>query len=97
VLEINDGAIAEGEFVEVDPPHRVVFTWGWRGDRQVPPGSSTVEVTLEPDGDATIVRLIHGDLPEEATEGHAEGWDHFMPRLVTVAGGGNPGPDPWGQ
>jgi uncharacterized protein YndB with AHSA1/START domain len=28
-LEMNEGWIALGEFVEVDPPRRVVFTWGW--------------------------------------------------------------------
>jgi uncharacterized protein YndB with AHSA1/START domain len=26
---IRDGVEAVGEFVEVDPPHRLVFTWGW--------------------------------------------------------------------
>jgi uncharacterized protein YndB with AHSA1/START domain len=52
-----------GEFVEIDPPRRLVFTWGWEGDEEVPPGSSTVEVTLTPDGDATVLHLVHGDLP----------------------------------
>jgi hypothetical protein len=33
------------------------------GDEEVPPGSSTVEVTLTPDGDATVLHLVHGDLP----------------------------------
>ena len=31
-----------GEFVELDPPNHLVFTWGWEGDEDVPPGSSTV-------------------------------------------------------
>ncbi|MGH2530076.1 MAG: SRPBCC family protein, partial [Actinomycetota bacterium] len=47
-------AVVVGEFVELDPPRRVVFTWGWEGNDDVPPGSSTVEVTLMPDGEATI-------------------------------------------
>ena len=57
---------AVGEYVEIDPPRRVVFTWGWEGDEQLPPGSSTVTIELIPDGDATIVRLTHSGLPEGA-------------------------------
>ncbi len=47
-----------GEYVEVTPPHRVVFTWGW-DNGPILPGSTRVEVDLIPDGDATIVRLRH--------------------------------------
>jgi uncharacterized protein YndB with AHSA1/START domain len=93
-VEISDRAIAAGEYVEVDPPKRVVFTWGWEGqDTPVPPGSSTVEVTLEPDGDGTIVRLRHKDLPEEARGEHGHGWDHYLGRLAKAVAGEDPGPD----
>ena len=92
-------AIASGEFVEVEPPHRVVFTWGWEGeDSAVPPGSSTVEVTLTPQGEHTTLRLIHRDLPnpQEAT-GHTAGWDHYLERLQILGAGGDPGADAWAQ
>jgi uncharacterized protein YndB with AHSA1/START domain len=87
-------AVVVGEFVEIDPPRRVVFTWGWEGNDAVPPGSSTVEVTLTPDGEATILRLVHRDLPAEQRAEHEEGWKHFLPRLATVATGGDPGSGP---
>jgi uncharacterized protein YndB with AHSA1/START domain len=92
---IAGGATAAGSFVELEPPRRVVFTWGWEGDPQVPPGSSTVEVTLTPDGRGTILRLVHRDLPPGQGVKHLEGWQHFAPRLVVAAAGGDPGPDPW--
>ena len=81
-IAYNGTDIARGAFVEVDPPRRVVFTWGWEmpGD-SVPAGASTVEVTLTPAGDGTIVRLIHHGLPSDAVDGHTEGWDHFLPAL----------------
>ena len=45
-----------GEYVELEPPRRVVFTWGFEGDeRAIVAGASRVEVVLEPadgDGDA---------------------------------------------
>ena len=94
-VEINSEAVARGEYLEVIPHTKVVFTWGWEGEGQgVPPGSSRVEVTLEPDGDHTILRLRHYDLPADAMDAHSEGWDHFMPRLAAAASGKDPGPDP---
>jgi uncharacterized protein YndB with AHSA1/START domain len=32
-VDINDQAIARGEYVEIDAPNRVVFTWGGKGKR----------------------------------------------------------------
>ena len=94
--DVIPGHTARGEFVEIDPPRRLVFTWGWENERGVPPGSSTIEIELTPEGDGTNLRFVHRDLPNaEATESHAHGWDHYLPRLVTAAGGGDPGEDPW--
>lgn len=87
--------VVRGEYVEVDSPRRVVFTWGWEDGGSLPAGSSTVEVTLTPDGDATILRLVHRDLPAELRAPHTEGWQHYLSRLTTAAAGGDPGPDPW--
>ena len=98
--EVIPGHTALGEYVELDPPRRLVFTWGWEkgaeGDTAVPPGSSTIEVELAPEGDGTKLRFVHRDLPSaEAAESHAHGWDHYLPRLEIVAAGGEPGDDPW--
>lgn len=93
---IGAGHVAAGSVVEVRPPTRLVYTWGWEGNEDVPPGSSTVEIDLEADGQHTIVRLTHRDLPsKEACDSHAEGWEHFLPRLSAAASGADPGPDPW--
>ena len=84
-----------GEVLEVAPDRKLVFTWGWEnGILPVPPGASTVEIVLEPDGEGTLVRLTHRDLPEEMRSFHGRGWDTSLPRLAVVAAGGEPGPDP---
>ena len=93
--DINPQARARGTYVEVVPPSRVVFTFGWQDDPNIPPGSTTVEVTLAGDGDGTHVRLVHRGLQTpEMREQHRQGWDHYVARLAIAAAGGDPGPDP---
>lgn len=87
--------VASGAFVEVDPPRRLVFTWGWEGNPSVPPGSTTVEVTLVAEGGGTVLRLRHSGLPDgEAAAMHEEGWVFFTGRLVRLMAGDDPGPMP---
>jgi uncharacterized protein YndB with AHSA1/START domain len=89
-------AVVRGEFVEVVPYSRVVFTWGWEVDLfAVPPASTRVEVSLVPDGGATVVRIAHSELPEVGVAFHEAGWKHYAERLKVVAEGGDPGPDEW--
>jgi uncharacterized protein YndB with AHSA1/START domain len=71
-----------GEYVEVDPPRRVVFTWGVAGKDSLPPGSTTVEVVLTADGPDTVVELFHHDLPAEEFAAHLEGWTTMLGNLV---------------
>ena len=94
--EVLPGHVALGEVVEIDPPRRLVYTWGWEGDPDVPPGSTTVEYVLEPQGAGTLLRFAHRDLPsKEKAESHSVGWDNYLPRLAVAAAGGDPGRDPW--
>ena len=91
------GDRVRGEYLAVEPPHRVVFTWGLEDHADLPPGSSTVEITLLADGDGTIVRLRHERPPTDVSrEQHAVGCQHYVERLATVATGGDPGPD-WNE
>jgi uncharacterized protein YndB with AHSA1/START domain len=83
-LDMGDVAV-RGTFVAVEPPERVVFTWGVPGRDSLPPGSTTVEVRLRADGDETIVELLHHDLPAEARPSHQTGWDSQLATLVGVA------------
>lgn len=89
-----DAAAASGQFIEVVPPRRIVFTWGWEGNEiPVPPGSSTVTIELEPADNGTLLRLTHSGLPADVAELHRKGWERYLDRLALRATGEDPGPD----
>ena len=78
-VRMLDGFEAAGEFVRVDRPHQVVFTWGFADEEAasktkhqpgeattanaMPAGSTRVTVTLSPVDGGTRVTLRHDDLP----------------------------------
>ena len=93
-MRMATGQTARGQFLELVPDTRVVFTWGWVDVPGIPPGSTTVEIDLVADGDATLVRLTHRGVPPDGHDAHRVGWQHYLPRLALRAEGGDPGPDP---
>jgi uncharacterized protein YndB with AHSA1/START domain len=75
---------ARGAYVTVDPPYRVEFSWGIPGSDTLPPGGSSVEIVLTPDGEDTIVVLTHRGLPSVHLDVHRAGWEHQLGRLPTA-------------
>jgi uncharacterized protein YndB with AHSA1/START domain len=95
-VEIDTNNIVRGTYLEVMPYERIVFTWGWEGENSpLPPGTSIVEVTLSEDGGGTRVRLRHKGLPPPLRAVHADGWEHFLPRLAAEAEGRSQETDAW--
>jgi uncharacterized protein YndB with AHSA1/START domain len=93
-----ESVVMAGRFVEVDPPTRLVFTWGWELELlAVPPQSTAVEISITPDGDESLLRLAHRRLPATSVDFHHAGWGHYLPRLAVAGAGGDPGPDPWAR
>lgn len=78
-------ATVVGTYLEVEPPHRLVFTWGFENNPHIPPGSSTVTVTLTADHNGTWVRLVHTGLPHPAIPQHHQGWTGYLAQLADAA------------
>lgn len=94
-VRMRDGVEALGTFQEVDPPHRLVFTWGWVNEAAVPPGSTRVEVSFAAEDGGTRVTLRHHGLPtNDQRDHHRMGWEMYLGRLSLVLQGDGPGPDP---
>ena len=70
----------EGEYLDIDPGRRLVFTWSKviahaTGEREATP-KSRVEVVFSANGTGTVVRLVHSAVHnEEGRRGFAGGWD----------------------
>jgi uncharacterized protein YndB with AHSA1/START domain len=89
-IEMGD-AVMRGEYLELVPHERIVFTFGWEptaGAPEVPPGSTRVEVTLVADAGDTVLTLRHTGLPVADAGQHRAGWDLYLPRLTTAAESG---------
>jgi uncharacterized protein YndB with AHSA1/START domain len=94
-FEVAPGHFCSGEYKEAVPGRRVVFTWGYESDAMpLEPGSTTVEIDIEPQGDGSIVRLVHRGLAGPMRTMHADGWSRYLDRLGAVAEGREPGADP---
>jgi len=64
-LDIN-GVPVRGRYLELEPPRRLVISWGHAGSERLPPGSSTVEITLTPRDGGTLVEIVHRGLPAQS-------------------------------
>lgn len=96
---LGDRDACRGRYLAVDPPRRVVFTWGWERAEAipVPADSTTVEVDLTPRGSGTHLRLVHRGLDGDAMLLHEHGWQRFLDQLRAAVTDDQPAsarPDP---
>jgi uncharacterized protein YndB with AHSA1/START domain len=74
-----------GEYVEIDPPRRLVFTWTWDDDREQV--QQLIEIEFEESDGVTTMRFTHNDLwNDEAVASHEEGWNAAFDNLARVVG-----------
>ncbi|MGR7002340.1 SRPBCC domain-containing protein [Yinghuangia aomiensis] len=81
--------------MEADPPRRFSFRWVYDDDATAAPDNSLlVTFDLVPSGTGTLLRFREDGFRERGWEAavleqayleHAEGWNHFLPRLAAYA------------
>jgi uncharacterized protein YndB with AHSA1/START domain len=69
-----NGIEASGEVLEVRPPERIVFTYGYLNEKPSPPGSSRVTIRLDSHPHGTLLQLTHEFADVEARDEHVQGW-----------------------
>ncbi len=74
----------DGVYREVTPNARIAFSWAWHS---TPERESQVTVSLQPDGDGTLLTLHHEQFFNEAArDGHARGWSELLVKLEKYLG-----------
>ena len=81
VVMMEAGLDHTGEYLEIDPPRRLVFTWVSSFTGTEP---SVVTVEMHPHDDGTRLVLTHERLPEEVIDGHRDGWGAMIGRLAGI-------------
>lgn len=73
---------ARGEYRELQPGRKIVFTWQWDDDEVWKDHTSLVTVELSEHNEGTELRLFHEQLPnEESRDGHNRGWNSALDKL----------------
>ena len=68
-----------GVYREVVPNEKLVFTWAWKS---TPERESLVTVLLKPDGDGTLLTLMHEQFfDEDARDRHNYGWNGALDKM----------------
>ena len=71
-----------GEFRELQPGKKIVFTWQWEDDEDWENHVSIVTVELDDADGGTELRLTHEKLPNvESRDGHTRGWNSALDKL----------------
>lgn len=78
VIRFGEGAEVSGEVLAVDPPRRIVFTYGFVGGTPIPAGGSRVTIELQPVAGGTRLQLTHDFAEEAPRDQHVQGWRYQL-------------------
>jgi len=73
-----------GVLRELVPNEKLVFTWAWKG---TPERVSLVTVSIKPDGDGSLLTLVHEQFfDEDARDRHQHGWNGALDKMANLFG-----------
>jgi uncharacterized protein YndB with AHSA1/START domain len=83
-IKYPEGTEVAGEVVEVQPPARIVFTYGYVSGSPIPAGSSRVTIALAADRGATRLTLTHELESADVRDQHVQGWRYQLSLFSNV-------------
>jgi uncharacterized protein YndB with AHSA1/START domain len=84
LIRFPEGTEVSGEVLEVKPPERMVFTYGFAKGEPIPAGSSRVTIRLEPHDRGTHLHLTHEFADESVRDQHVQGWRYQLALFSNV-------------
>ena len=71
-----------GVYREVEPNRKLAFTWAWI---TMPERASFITILIKPEGEGSILTLIHEQFADEAArDGHEKGWTGCLNKLAAL-------------
>ena len=87
------GTAHYGRFTEIERPGTIKHTWMSPNTSGL---ESTVTLTFQPQGENTLMTIVHSGLPDtEQARGHEKGWTYFIDILREQFGDGSRKPYRW--
>jgi uncharacterized protein YndB with AHSA1/START domain len=83
-IRYPNGAEALGEVLEVLPPERIVFTYGYASGTPIPPGASRVTIELERTDQGTRLTLRHEFADAAVRDQHVQGWRYQLSLFANI-------------
>lgn len=83
-IRYPDGREASGQVIEIDPPKRIVFTYGYASGALIPPGGSRVTIRVDPHEQGAVVALTHEFADATARDHHVQGWRYQLSLFSNV-------------
>src|SRR5262245_9386011 len=78
LIQYPEGTDVHGEVLDLDPPERIAFTYGYVSGQMIPPGGSLVTIRLERDRRGTRLELRHDFAEAVVRDQHVQGWRYQL-------------------
>lgn len=69
-----NGVEVSGDVLEIQPPERIVFTYGYANGNPIPAGASRVTIRLQGHPQGTLLQLTHEFADATVRDHHVQGW-----------------------
>lgn len=79
-----NGVEVTGEVLEVSPPERIVFTYGYESGKPIPPHGSRVTLRLDSHPRGTLLQLTHEFADAQVRDEHVQGWRFQLSLFANV-------------
>ncbi|MDH5580001.1 MAG: SRPBCC domain-containing protein [Betaproteobacteria bacterium] len=83
-IRYPNGVEAGGEVLEIEPPARLVFSFGFASGKPMPLGASRISLTLADEPGGTLLTLRHELADEAARDHHVQGWRYQLAVLANA-------------
>ena len=90
VIRYPNAVEAGGEVLEIEPPRRLVFTFGYVSGQGIAVGGSRVTITLQPEADGTRLHLHHAFADATVRDHHVQGWRYQLALFANVVADRDP-------